>query len=415
MNGMNDIIFTNARLLDGRTEEGRPDHHLRVSGGRIDEISDRPIRSGVVRTIDLKGRTLMPGLIDCHVHVCAAMANLVKNGQMPDALVALHAAKIMEGMLHRGFTTVRDAGGASYAMVESQQTGLVAGPRLVIAGKALSQTGGHADLRGRYDTTPAEIQIDRLGAIGRLCDGVAECRHAARDEIRKGADYIKIMGNGGVSSPTDRIEYLGFAEDEIAAIVEEAGKAHTYVAAHLYTDESIERAVRLGVRSIEHANLIEPETAQLMKAKGAYACPTMAIFWANKTEGTAVGIPDHAIAKIDSVLAKGKEALDILASAGVPMAFGTDLVGAMHRHQSHEFLLRAEVLPAIDVIRSATVVAAELLCMEGEIGVLETGARADLIMIDGDPVRDLSLLTEQGRHMPIIMQEGRLVKNAQTI
>lgn len=408
---MNDIIFANARLLDGRTEEGRPDHHVRVSNGRIQEISDRPIHSSTALTIDLKGRTLMPGLIDCHVHVCAAMTNLVHNGQLPDALVALHAAKIMEGMLHRGFTTVRDAGGATYALVEAQEKGLIAGPRLVIGGKALSQTGGHADFRGRYDTTPATVQVERLGALGRLCDGIAECRAAARDEIRKGADYIKIMGNGGVSSPTDKIEYLGFAEDEISAIVEEARKAHTYVAAHLYTDESIERAVRLGVRSIEHANLIEPETARLMKSKGAYACPTMVIFWANKTEGPAVGIPDHAIAKVEHVLFKGKEALEILATAGVPMAFGTDLMGVMHRHQSHEFLLRAEVLPAIEVIRSATVVAAELLGLEGKIGILETGARADLIVIDGDPVSDLRLLTEQGRHMPIIMQGGRFVKN----
>lgn len=150
-----------------------------------------------------------------------------------------------------------------------------------------------------------------------------------------------------------------------------------------------------------------------MKAKGAYACPTMVIFWASKTEGPAAGVADHTIAKIDDVLVKGKEALDILASAGVPMAFGTDLVGAMHRHQSHEFLLRAEVLPAIDVIRSATMVAAELLRMEGEIGILETGARADLIVIDGDPVRDLGLLTQQGRHMPIIMQDGVLVKSVE--
>ncbi|MYZ46434.1 metal-dependent hydrolase family protein [Propylenella binzhouense] len=407
---MADIIFANARLLDGRTEDGLPDHHLRVSGDRLAEISDRPIKSQSARTIDLKGRTLMPGLIDCHVHVCAAMTNLGLNGLMPDALVALHAAKIMQGMLHRGFTTVRDAGGATYALVEAQKSGLIAGPRLVIGGKALSQTGGHADFRGRYDTTPAHVQADRLGALGRICDGIAECRQAARDEIRKGADYIKIMANGGVSSPTDRIEFLGFAEDEIAAIVEEAEKAHTYVAAHLYTDESIERAVRLGVRSIEHASLIEPQTARLMKEKGAYACPTMVIFWANKTEGREVGIPDHAIAKVETVLARGKEALDILAAAGVPMAFGTDLMGVMHRHQSHEFLLRAEVLPAIEVIRSATVVAAELLEMEGEIGILEPGARADLIVVDGDPVGDLRLLTEQGRHMPFIMQDGEFVK-----
>ncbi|CAM5186703.1 Imidazolonepropionase OS=Bosea thiooxidans OX=53254 GN=ARD30_19555 PE=4 SV=1 [Bosea thiooxidans] len=258
-------IFENARLLDGTSAEGEHDRFVCVEGGLIRQVSDRPIADGTARRIDLKGKTLMPGLIDCHVHVIANSANFGQNALLPDALVALQAVKLMGEMLHRGFTTVRDVGGATHALVEAQEQGLYVGPRLVICGKALSQTGGHADFRGRYDNRRPDYQTHQLGSLGRVCDGVDACRAAARDEIRQGAQFIKIMANGGVASPTDPIAFLGFSDAEIAAIVEEAHNAQTYVSAHLYTDEGIARAVKLGVRSVEHANLVEAPTARLMR------------------------------------------------------------------------------------------------------------------------------------------------------
>jgi imidazolonepropionase-like amidohydrolase len=177
----NSIIFENARILDGSSEQGDYDRFVRVDGEKIDEVSDRPIGDNNARRIDLRGKTLMPGLIDCHVHVIAAMLDLGKNANLPDVLVAFHAAHIMKDMLHRGFTTVRDLGGASHGLVEAVEQGLIPGPRLVICGKALSQTGGHTDFRGRYDNRDPDYQTRRLGAMGRLCDGIDDCRRAARN------------------------------------------------------------------------------------------------------------------------------------------------------------------------------------------------------------------------------------------
>ncbi|MDE2517442.1 MAG: amidohydrolase family protein [Rhodospirillales bacterium] len=408
----NSVVFDNARILDGRSAEGEHGMSVLTEGGRIREISDRPIASSTARRIDLGGRTLMPGLIDCHVHVIAALAHLGQNAMLPDALVAYHAARIMRGMLHRGFTTVRDLGGATFALVEALEQGLIEGPRLVICGKALSQTGGHTDFRGRYDHRDPDYQVRRLGALGRVVDGVDACRAAARDELRQGADFIKIMANGGVASPTDPIAFLGFSADEIRAVVEEAENGQTYVAAHLYTDAAIARAVTCGVRSVEHANLIEPATAALVAERGAIVCPTLVTYEALKNEGASLGMLPVSIAKIDDVRLRGLGSIEIMHKAGVTMAFGTDLLGEMHRHQSEEFVIRARVLPAIEVIRAATCHAAKLLRMEGRIGVIAADAHADLIVVDGDPLADLSLLTHQGRHLPIIMKGGDLVKDA---
>lgn len=404
-------LLTNARIVDGTATEPTAPMQVLIENDRIREVSEGKITSAAARIIDLQGATLMPGLIDCHVHVVAGLANLGQNALLPDAIVAYHAARIMKGMLNRGFTTVRDVGGATAALVHALDQGLVEGPRLIVCGKALSQTGGHADFRGNYDNRSADYQTLRLGSLGRICDGIDACRHAARDEIRQGAQFIKIMANGGVASPTDPIAFLGFSNDEIRAIVEEASNAQTYVSAHLYTDEAIARAVNLGVRSVEHANLIESKTAALMKERGAIACPTLVTYEALKNEGAELGLPATSVAKIDDVRLRGLESLEIMQKAGVTMAFGTDLLGEMHRHQSEEFVIRGRVLPAAEVIRSATVNAAELVGMKGQIGTVAPEAFADLIVVDGNPLADLSLLTHQGRHMPLIMKSGQLIKN----
>jgi imidazolonepropionase-like amidohydrolase len=281
----------------------------------------------------------------------------------------------------------------------------------VICGKALSQTGGHTDYRGRYDRRAADHYPDRLGAMGRICDGVDELRRAAREEIKAGAQFLKLMANGGVSSPTDPIAFLGFSREEMLAAVEEAAMAQTYVAAHLYTDEAIRRAVECGVTSVEHGNLVTPETARLMAEKGATAVPTLVTYDALAEDGPGLGLPPDSIAKIEDVRGAGLESLTTFREAGVEMAFGTDLLGAMHRRQSDEFLIRGRVLPAQEVIRSATSVAARLLRLEGEIGTLAPGARADILLVDGDPLADLSLLTGQGRALPLIAKGGAVIKN----
>ncbi len=408
------LIFENVHVLDGSSAEGDHDRFVRIEGGVIAEVSDRPIRANAARRIDGNGRTLMPGLIDCHVHVIASLLDLGRNARQPDALVAFRAARIMSGMLRRGFTTVRDLGGATQALVDALDQGLIEGPRLIICGKALSQTGGHSDMRGRFDNRPTDELVYRLGSMGRICDGVDACRLAARDELRQGATFVKIMANGGVSSPTDPIHVLQFSRDEITAVVEEARNAGTYVAAHLYTDAAIARAVECGVRSVEHANLIEPPTARLMREKGAIACPTLVAYEALHDEGAALGLPPDSVAKIDDVRLRSPRSLEILLEAGVTMAYGSDLLGGLHPRQSDEFVIRGRVLQPIEVIRATTCNAATLIGMTGKIGCVAPGAFADLILVDGDPLRDLSLLTGQGRHMPVIMQAGAFVKNELT-
>jgi imidazolonepropionase-like amidohydrolase len=407
---MSATVFTNARILDGRVDGGTEGHVL-VEGNLIREVSDKPITSSTARTIDLKGRTLMPGLIDAHVHVIASEVNLSRHALLPDAVVAFRAAKIMHAMLMRGFTTIRDLGGATQGLRQAREEGHFDAPRMVLCGKAISATGGHSDGRGRYDSRDMAYLEARLGCLGRIADGVDAVRRACREEIKGGADYIKIMANGGVASPTDPIAFLGYSKDEIRAAVEEAEMAQTYVAAHLYTDQAIDRAVECGVRSLEHCNLIEEKTARKAAEAGAIACPTLVTYEYLKIEGASLGLGAESVAKIDTVRLAGLESLERMRRAGLTMAFGTDLLGEMHRHQSEEFVIRGRVLPAMEVVRSTTVHAATLLRMEGQIGTIAPGAFADLVVVEGDPLADLSLLTGQGRHLSAIMQDGRFVKD----
>ncbi len=406
---MSILFLANARIVDGTAEEPTDPQGVVIEGNRIREVSPGARPPAGATSVDLAGKVLMPGLIDCHVHTVAVEPSLGRSATLPDSLVMARSIKLMGEMLMRGFTTVRDVGGGDHGQVVAQREGTVRGPRLVISGKALSQTGGHADFRGPFDPSAPRF-AHRLGAIGRVCDGVAEVRRAAREEIKAGARFIKIMANGGVASPTDPIHFLGFAREEIEAAVEEARNAGTYVAAHLYTDEGIRRAVECGVHSLEHCNLITAETARFAAERGAIACPTLVTYDALWKEGASLGFEPESVAKIDDVRLAGLDSLRRMREAGLPMAYGTDLLGPMQRHQSEEFVLRAEVLPAREVIAGATHIAAKLCRMEGEIGVVAPGALADLIVVEGDPLRDLSLLTGQGRHIPKILQDGVWVK-----
>lgn len=407
----NTLLFKNAVVIDGTSAHARPGHFVLVEGNTIREVSATPIASPAAAAIDLKGRTLMPGLIDCHVHVVATMANLARNAAMPTSFQALKSVAVMDGMLKRGFTSVRDASGADYGLKLAVEEGLFRAPRLFIAGKSLSQTGGHGDLRGRYDDRDFCLCHARLGLLSRVADGVDAVRKAVREELKAGADFIKIMASGGVASPTDPIDWLGYSRDEVLAIVEETDKSKTYVAAHAYTAEAIGRAVELGVRTIEHGNLVDAPTAALMAKKGAYVVPTLVTYDALANEGASLGLPPESVAKIEDVRGAGLRSLEIFRHAGVKMAFGSDLLGEMHRHQSTEFAIRARVLPAHEIIASATTVAAELLRMEGKLGIVAPGALADLLVVDGNPLTDISVLTGQGERIAAILKDGVFVKN----
>ncbi|MGB3584017.1 MAG: amidohydrolase family protein [Roseiarcus sp.] len=401
-------LFTGGRLLDPSRDALLEGFEVLVENDRIKEVSDRPIAARSATRIDLSGKTLMPGLIDCHVHVVAALVDIAANAMAPSSLAALRAARILRTLLMRGFTTVRDAGGADHGLVRAIDEGLIEGPRLIISGKALSQTGGHGDSRVRSDDRMPFP--DRVGALCRLADGVDGVRKAAREEIKSGARFVKIMANGGVASPNDPIHALGYSRDEISAAVEEAKNAGLYVAAHLYTDEAIARAVDCGVHSLEHCNLIGPETARRAAVAGAVAVPTLVTYEALALEGKAFGLSPESVAKIETVRSGGMVSLSIMREAGLPMAFGSDLLGQLQRHHCLEWEIRARVLPITEIIRSATLVGARLCGLEGQIGAIVPGAYADLIVVDGDPYRDLGVLQHDGAHMAAIMKGGAFAK-----
>jgi imidazolonepropionase-like amidohydrolase len=406
---MTSVLFKNGALLDPHHPELQGGHDVLVRDGRIEEVSDKPLTATDARVIDLKGKTIMPGLIDLHVHVLATQLNLSTQGVLPDALVMMRAVPIMAAMLRRGFTTVRDAGGAGWGLKCAIEEGTVQGPRLFISGRALSQTGGHGDPRPRSDhLTPMSFCgcCFRAGDIGRVADGVDDVRKAVRQELQMGADQIKIMASGGVASPTDPIASWGYSDDEIRAIVHETRARQTYVMAHSYTAEAIERAVTLGVRTIEHGNLVDERVAKLMAEKGAYVVPTLVTYEALANEGAQFGLPPESVVKIESVRTAGLESLQIYKRAGVRMGFGSDLLGPSQRLQSDEFRIRADVLGNHDVIQSATLVGAEVLGMQDRLGRLAPGAIADVLVVDGDPYKDISCLLGQGDRIPLVMKGG---------
>ncbi len=404
-------LFTGGRLMDPNRDDLMEGFEVLVENDRIKEVSDRPITAQSATRIDLSGKTLMPGLIDCHVHVVAALVDIAANAMAPSSLAAARAARILRTLLMRGFTTVRDAGGADHGLVRAIDEGLIDGPRLVISGKALSQTGGHGDFRPRSDDRKTTFSA-RVGALCRLADGVDGVRRAAREEIKAGARFVKIMANGGVASPNDPIHALGYSRDEIRAAVEEAENAGLYVAAHLYTDEAIARAVDCGVHSLEHCNLIRPETARRAAAAGAVAVPTLVTYEALARDGEAFGLGPESVAKIETVRKGGMASLAIMREAGLSMAFGSDLLGPLQRHHCLEWEIRARVLPVAEIIRSATLVGAKPCGLEGQVGAIIPGAYADLLVVDGDPYRHVSVLQADGAHMAAIMKGGIFYKNA---
>jgi imidazolonepropionase-like amidohydrolase len=398
-------LLTNATIVDCTHPEPRFGNIL-IEDGIIREIGPTASSSIDCQIINVQGRTVIPGLIDCHVHVVASMMDLAMNAQLPAPVAVLQSARIMKGMLERGFTTVRDVGGASFALAESVAQGLTPGPRLIVCGKALSKTGGHSDSRPRHDMFDANRWAGNVGALGRIADGVDEVRRACRQELRSGAAFIKVMANGGVASPTDPVHWLGYSADELKAVVEEAHDAKTYVAAHLYTAEGIERAVQCGVQSLEHCNLIDRHAAQMAANAGAVAVPTLVTYEALAQDGPALGLPAASIAKIDAVRRAGLESLAILRDAGVTVAFGTDLLGETHKRQSEEFSIRAQVLPAEEILASATTVAARLIGMDGRIGLIAEGAIADILVVDGSPLDDIKILSDPARNLRLVMKEG---------
>jgi len=404
-------ILTNATVLDVVAGKLLPNHRVVISGGKIERVEPAANAAAAPddTVIDCKGMTVMPGLCDAHVHVNSWTANISDQGRASPSYTAARTTHILNGMLMRGFTTVRDEAGADYGIQRAVNEDFIAGPRVLICGRALSQTGGHGDSRGRGEMT-LETLSDPV-SFSQIVDGVDEVRRACRHEIRKGANHIKLMLSGGVASPTDRLTNSQFSLDEIRAAVEEAEMAGLYVTGHSYTVAAVNRAIQCGVRSLEHCNLIDQSSVELFVKHGAFMVPTLVTYESLAKDGVKAGLPKELEAKIYEVLDQGLKALDLAYHAGVKIAYGTDLLGAMHKDQLQEFSIRNEVQPAIEIIRGATTVAADLFKETGQTGVVASGARADLLVVDGDPAADLRRLQDPARYLKAIMKDGKLYKN----
>ena len=408
---MTQIHFKNFRLLEPQYGELRGGYELLVEGDRVRELSEAPIKSGGAEVIDCGGRTLMPGLIDCHVHVIHSEVNIRFMEAMPLTLLTARAATRLRAMLDRGFTTVRDTGGCDWGIKTGVEQGHLVGPAPLHRG-AVDRPHGRPfrwPAAHRHRATACAC-CSGLAFKSAIADGSDEVRKAAREQMRQGADHVKIMMSGGVASPYDPLDSLQFSEGEVRAAVEEATAFGRYVCAHAYSAEAITRAARLGVRTIEHGNLIDDAAAKLMAEKGMFLVANLVAYYAMKERAAKFGMTPESLEKNDIVLEGGLRSLEICKRHGVPVAYGSDLLGELHWDQSREFTLRREVVAPIEIIRSATTIAAQILRLEGKVGTLAPGAFADLLVVDGDPLKDLALLEDQGKHLSVIMKAGKFHK-----
>ncbi|HWE85387.1 MAG TPA: amidohydrolase family protein [Terracidiphilus sp.] len=408
-------IFRNARIFDGDSAKLIENADVIVSDNTISDFVEARLPAGPGdEVIDCGGRVLMPGLIDAHVHVYAAGLNITRLSQSPVSYLAHFASIFLHGCLERGFTTVRDVGGADVGIANAIRDGLLRDvPRLYYGGRVITQTGGHGDFR------PGDHALDSAVCCGCgfhsdpmavVADGADAVRRAVREEFRRGAAHIKVMGSGGVASPTDPLDRCQYSDEEIRAAVDEAERAGKYVASHCHPAAAVHRAAALGVRSIEHATLIDQETADFVAERGAFTVPTMATIFGLKEEGAALGLPPASVEKLKMIGDSALAGLEIMKRAGVKMGLGTDLLGPQHVRQCTEFTLRGQVLPAIDVLRAACSINAELMGESRRLGSICKGAAADLLVVDGNPLEDIGVLARNGDALAVIMKDGKFCK-----
>jgi len=407
------ILLENARIFDGVNGECAEGMSVLVEDGAIREVSDRPIKADDAQRIDVAGKTLMPGLIDVHIHAYFSDLNakLVDSRDAPYRTA--HAVRKLGHALDCGFTSVRDIGGGDYPLASAIEDKLIRAPRFFYAGKVLSMTGGHVDYRtpNEMNHTHGYCSCGSMNWGGVVVDGVDECIKAAREELRRGAHCIKITASGGVMSPSDPMWMNQFREDEIRAIVNEAAERRTYVSAHCHPVSAIRRSIEFGVRCIEHATLIDADTAQFVAERGGYIVPTMSVIFVTMEIGAKLGMTPDSMAKLKVAADSAIEGLQHMRDAGVKMGFGTDLLGATYDQQCREFEFRSEVFTPLEMLRQATSVGAEILMQEGRLGCVRPNAHADLIVVDGDPLKDIGLLAADGRKLDLIIRDGEIVKN----
>jgi imidazolonepropionase-like amidohydrolase len=410
---MTPTLFKNARVFDGMSGDCPEGMQVFVESGLIREVSAKPIKTGDALVIDVGGRTLMPGLIDAHIHAYASDVTAQKVDLVGDPYRTAHAVRMLGFALDCGFTTVRDIGGGDYSLWHAIEDKLIRAPRFLYAGKIMSMTGGHGDDREMNEShhTQGYCSCGDFNALSVIADGVNECVKAVREELRRGAHCIKIMGSGGVASPTDPIWMNQYREDEIRAIVQETSERRTYTSAHCHPVSAVRRCLEFGVRVIEHGTLMDDATARFVADKGAFVVPTMLIIFVLVELGPKLGFPANCQEKAAYAFEQAILGMESMRKAGVKIGFGTDLLGETYVQQCREFTIRKQVFSPLEILQQATSINAALLMQEGKLGCVKAGAHADLLVVEGDPLKDIELLAASGRKLPVIMRAGELVRN----
>ena len=409
---MDTIVLTNVRIIDCTGREPIEYGLVVLEGNFIKEVvSGSPaVLPQAATIIDCRGMTLLPGLIDAHVHIGSVDATFTEQQRRNfTSVLVIKAAINLKEALDQGFTSVRDEGGADPGFKQALAGGLIPGPRLSVCGRIISQTGGHAD--GRLPTETYRPVEHMAGTMSGVYDGVDAVRLAAREQIRQGVDHLKVMAGGGAMSPADEIDTAQYSIDELKAVVFEAENAGKYVSAHCYSDRSILNSLDSGVRTIEHGNLMTEKAAEAICAAGGYLVPTIITYEKLSTMGSDFGVKANNIRKINQALEKAYESLLLSYQAGVNIGSGSDLLGPMQLYKAGELECQARVMGPMGALIAATKTNAEILRQEKRLGTIESGKLADLILVDGDPLADISILQRYKEKIVLIIQDGKIYKN----
>jgi len=404
---MNTTLFTNARLVLDDADHLTEPRQVVVDGNLITHVGDDGRAPDADRVIDVGGRTLMPGLIDAHAHI-TGLSLSPRNVQAGPNEREAAATDYLHAALMDGFTTVREAGGADHRTARALEQGSIIGPRLFYSGRALTQTGGGADFRTMDESVDPCGHVTPYSVMSVIVDGVDEVRRAAREELRLGATQLKLFASGGVVFPAkSHATRYEFSRAEVEAAVEEAAARDTYVMAHAYSDEAVRRCLEAGVRSIEHANFVTEETVALMGEHGAFFDPTFISLVQRIESAGETGLSDTIVHNVTHAVDQGRTVYGWARKHGVPIALGTDLWGPdARRSQLRELELRSELDEPRNIVRSATTVNADLLMMSGLLGTIRHGAFADLLVVDGDPLRDARVLCQPAERLLLVMKDG---------
>jgi imidazolonepropionase-like amidohydrolase len=415
------VLFTNVNVFDGVSERLIENANVLVTGNMIAEVSSEPLSVANAQIVDGGGRTLMPGFIEAHGHIGLPVPLDQVTEQVDWQYLGVGAAVNAEFYLMNGWTTVRDVGGPAYGIKKAIDEGLVAGPRIYPSGRLISQTSGHGDVRAGYASPhPNDLSVEPWAnrEVFAISDGVPEVLRATREELRKGAVHIKLMAGGGISSQYDPIHTNQYLPDEMKAAVDAAADWGTYVMVHAYTDASVRRAIQAGVKVIEHGQLMTDATAQLAADNDVWLSTQIA-FLGEPPTPEQIAVFGETVAEKFNLVREGVEtSINFAKEYEINIAFGTDLWGPRLSEINNEFEYRSRYFSNLETLRQATSINGQLLELtgplnpyaDGPIGIIRSGAYADILLVDGNPLEDVTVLVDAS-NIDFVMKDGVVFKD----